>query len=110
MVEIKSILCPVDFSDGSHDILKHAAAIADWYDARLVALHVIHPVLLPEATALFDNPAAEAVVDLSERVDRQLNDLLTPARGAGLRVEARIEEGVPTSRILDSAASVSADL
>jgi nucleotide-binding universal stress UspA family protein len=41
MIEIKRILCPVDFSDFSHRSLDHAAAIARWYEAQLTVLHVL---------------------------------------------------------------------
>ena len=40
MIHIKQILCPVDFSDVSQHALDHAAAIAHWYEARLMVLHV----------------------------------------------------------------------
>jgi nucleotide-binding universal stress UspA family protein len=40
MMEITKILCPVDFSAVSQHALDHAAAIARWYDARLMVLHV----------------------------------------------------------------------
>ena len=42
MIEIRSILCPVDFSDLSRHALAHA--IAKWYEARLTALYVVNPV------------------------------------------------------------------
>ena len=35
------VLCPVDFSDTSRHALRHAAALAAWYDARLTVLHVM---------------------------------------------------------------------
>ena len=40
MVEVKRILCPVDFSEFSARALAHAAALARWYEARLTALYV----------------------------------------------------------------------
>jgi nucleotide-binding universal stress UspA family protein len=41
MIGIKRILCPVDFSEASRAALDHAAALARWYEARLITLHVV---------------------------------------------------------------------
>ena len=40
MIEITSILCPIDFSAFSRHALDHAVAIARWYNARLTVLYV----------------------------------------------------------------------
>jgi len=44
-VDISRILCPIDFSEPSHQALHHATAVARWYGARLRTLHVF--VLAP---------------------------------------------------------------
>ena len=44
MIEIRRILCPVDFSDYSRRALDHAIAIARWYESTVTALHVFSPV------------------------------------------------------------------
>jgi len=49
MIEIKRILCPVDFSDHSRHALHHAAAIAQWYESTITLLYV-HP-FVPDAAA-----------------------------------------------------------
>jgi len=40
-MELKSILCPIDFSDFSAVAYQHAVSLAEYYKARLVALHVV---------------------------------------------------------------------
>jgi nucleotide-binding universal stress UspA family protein len=40
MIEVKQVLCPIDFSEFSSRALTHAAALARWYEARLTALYV----------------------------------------------------------------------
>src|SRR5688572_24697369 len=40
MLTIERVLCPVDLSDISERALRHAAALAAWYEARLTALFV----------------------------------------------------------------------
>lgn len=43
MIEIRRILCPVDFSDHSRQALDHAIAIARWYKSTVTVLHVFSP-------------------------------------------------------------------
>jgi nucleotide-binding universal stress UspA family protein len=40
MIEIRRILCPIDFSDFSRRAVDHAVAIARWYDSTIALLHV----------------------------------------------------------------------
>jgi nucleotide-binding universal stress UspA family protein len=40
-MELKSILCPIDFSDFSGAAYQHALSLAEYYKARIVALHVV---------------------------------------------------------------------
>jgi nucleotide-binding universal stress UspA family protein len=40
MIDVKHVLCPIDFSEFSSRALAHAAALARWYEARLTALYV----------------------------------------------------------------------
>ena len=47
MLELTRVICPVDFSEPSLRAVQHADAIAAWWGAQLVVLHVYTPV--PEA-------------------------------------------------------------
>ena len=40
-MELKSILCPIDFSEFSAAAYQHALSLAKYYKARIVALHVV---------------------------------------------------------------------
>jgi nucleotide-binding universal stress UspA family protein len=44
LIRIAHVLCPVDFSEISRRALDHAAALAHWYEARLMVLNVF-PVM-----------------------------------------------------------------
>ena len=48
MREINRILCPVDLSDVSRDAINHAVLLARWYKAKITALHVCNPLVVPE--------------------------------------------------------------
>ena len=47
MLQINRILCPVDLSDSSRHAITHAVMMAKWYKARITALHVCNPVVVP---------------------------------------------------------------
>ena len=40
-MQVKSILCPIDFSDFSTAAYQYALSLAEYYKARIVALHVV---------------------------------------------------------------------
>lgn len=40
-MQVKSILCPIDFSDFSTAAYRYALSLAEYYKARLIALHVV---------------------------------------------------------------------
>jgi nucleotide-binding universal stress UspA family protein len=44
LLPVKSILCPVDFSDDSLRALKKAEELARHFDAALIVLHVVTPI------------------------------------------------------------------
>ena len=47
MRELKRILCPVDLSDESRHAIEHAIVIARRHKARITALHVCNPLVIP---------------------------------------------------------------
>ena len=71
MIRIGHVLCPVDFSLFSTRALRHAAAWATWYGARLTVLHVWHEVpaanVIPSLQA---PPEAEPILS-GERADME---------------------------------------
>jgi nucleotide-binding universal stress UspA family protein len=112
MTEIRQILCPIDFSDTARHALGHAAAVARWYDARVVGLHVIPPPIVPPPSVLLS--AAPETFALSEAdrgmVRLRLNDWLTNVAGAEVKTEAMVDDGSAAAVILDQAERLHADL
>jgi nucleotide-binding universal stress UspA family protein len=112
MVEIRRILCPIDFSDTSQHALEHAVAIAKWYESKITALHVINPALLIEPPILvgeFRGGGAPAETD-RESLRNQLESWLRPAEAVGVKTDLVFDEGNPTGSIVDWSASLPADL
>ena len=103
MIEIRRILCPVDFSDHSRRALDQAIAIARWYESTVTVLHVFSPAPVVE----FD--PGPVVYDR----DQLLADTKAFAEkeGApGITIEALVREGNTPTEILEQATGMQADL
>lgn len=112
MLDIRRILCPVDFSDASRHALDHAVVIAGWYGASLTALHVSTPAFPLQPPVLFtDLPTAAPTEADREHVELQLRRWVETAGALGLTTEVLFGEGHnPARSILTYAASLPADL
>jgi nucleotide-binding universal stress UspA family protein len=112
MVEIREILCPIDFSEASRHALEHAVAIARWYESRITALHVIHVPLFPQPPILAAGFAEATTPSGSNYREREpeLRAWLEQAHRAGIKAEALVDEGNAAHRILEQARSRRADL
>jgi nucleotide-binding universal stress UspA family protein len=111
MIEIRRILCPIDFSEHSRRALDHAVAIARWYEAAVTVLHVFSPVTVAAvgAAPVVVEPMVLAPVDR----DRLLADTKAFAAvesAPGVAIEAVVREGSTAAEILEQAASMRADL
>lgn len=103
MIEIKRILCPVDFSEYSDHALAYAIKMAQWYGSEVHVLHVMP--LLPPSTVngLAESSRQMTAGSLAAAVER--------ARTEGVTVTTQvIESGEAAPRILECAEAIDADL
>jgi nucleotide-binding universal stress UspA family protein len=112
MIEIRRILCPIDFSDDSRHALAHATAVASWYGAAITLLHVSHPEAFTNPPLLFDElPRGPGVIEtLVRAAEEELPKWSQSVTAAGVGVETLVECGYPVRHILERAASLPADL
>jgi nucleotide-binding universal stress UspA family protein len=112
MVEIRRVLCPVDFSDTSRHAFDHAIAIARWYESQIVALHVIPREVLPPPPSLFAEVEASSATAGTDRetVDALLRAWVELAHEEGLKTETVVDEGSPAARIVANVSILQADL
>ena len=96
-MEIRNVLCPVDFSDLSRHALRHAIAIADWCKAELTVMYVHHIPFGPLALSPSVAPAPVDALFLSpeQRAQwRQELERFTPADATkGVAVAFEVAEG-----------------
>jgi nucleotide-binding universal stress UspA family protein len=111
MIEIRRILCPIDFSDHSRRALDHAIAIARWYKSTVTVLHVVSPA----PVAAF-GPGAVVLEPINlPPVDRNqlLADVEAFARtesAPDLMIDAVVRDGNTVDEVLQQAIGMKADL
>jgi universal stress protein A len=95
----RSILCPVDFSDESLATLARAAEIARRSGARLVAVHVVDPLLAQAAAAAYHTPV---VIEESEQALRDaIHHIRWETGTGGPPIAARVLVGDTATAICD---------
>lgn len=108
MIEIKRILCPIDFSDHSIHALDHAVAFAKWYGSSVTLMHVRPPAPVsypagPEMVATLLTPQERAALLDSMNRLQQEHCMGTPSI-------VEVIEGPPATELLTRADSMPADL
>src|SRR5262249_39100625 len=110
MTAIRQILCATDLSPASEPACEEALRLARAWQAELLLLHVIPPVVFP-AEGIFPPRLYRTLVDAVHReahagMDRLLERVPDPM----LKVRMRIQEGVPAAGILDAVGEEAIDL
>ena len=91
MIQIQKILCPVDFFPASERAMDYAGVLAKNYEARLILLHVVAPIL-PSAYEVPLN-MKQIVSTLQEESTRRLKKLAEKAKATGVPVEYVVRTG-----------------
>src|SRR5690242_3092857 len=97
-MNVRRILCPTDFSETSAHAAEYAVAIAGYYDASILALHVVASIDVSV------NPGS--LGDSREQTAAVFDHLMK----AGIKIDLALDIGSPVPHILDRAASLPADL
>jgi len=102
MLDIKTILAPVDFSDRSEQVALHAAELARVFDSRLLLLYVrpseLYPALAPMDVVL----PADIHKEEEKRAAQLLGEMAARIAPQG-RVDCLVREGDPATVICRTA-------
>src|ERR1700726_3662251 len=111
MLEIKLILCPFDFSAFSVRAYHHALSLAEHYQAKLVAQHVVelwrHPSASFAASAGLYEEFEQA---LRESGSKQLQEFVKNHTHDEIQPELVVQEGVAADSILSFAQAQKTDV
>lgn len=107
---MKTMLVPVDFSEGTSKLLETAAKQAKAFGAKVILLHVASP----EPEFIGYEPGPQSVRDSVARQlvqeHKDLHELKERLASQGLEVTALVVQGYPVKHILAEAEKVHADL
>jgi nucleotide-binding universal stress UspA family protein len=105
MARFRTVLHPTDFSPGSAPAFAVACDLARDYDARLVVLHALRPVVPVGAEAVY---VSSEITELSAIAQKELS-AVRPTNPT-VRVERVLRDGMSTQVILQAAQEFRADL
>jgi nucleotide-binding universal stress UspA family protein len=109
MIAIRQILCPIDFSEFSQHALHHAVALAKWYRASLMLLHV-QPILAVPAGPPEMLPTMVLTRDQQQQLLVAMRKLVAEEVGETVLTHVEVLEGNPAREIVDRAKEMSSDL
>jgi nucleotide-binding universal stress UspA family protein len=111
MIKFSHVLYPTDLSHASRPALRHAAAVARWYEASLTVLHVVptfEPIAVPSETT--GAPGSQVEPPSQAEVEAAVRRSLPADTIEGLDVRVVAAAGDPVKVIVEHARSSSADL
>jgi nucleotide-binding universal stress UspA family protein len=105
-IHFKTILCAIDFSEFSSQMLHYAAGLSTSFGARLLVFHSVH---IPE-DQLFASPVAEHEKDLqrlAEQAFKKIKKLMEPYK---VNWSPAVTKGDPVDKVSEIAEQADADL
>jgi universal stress protein A len=102
-MNIKRILCPVDFSEFNHAANEYASMLASSTGARIIYLHTYLPDVLYGNPELFDSKQKE------RHLLQKMEETYQPTVD-GVEASYVVEFGTPADRIVDYATSYEIDM
>jgi len=110
MLEIKLILCPIDFSEFSVRAYRHALSLASHYRAKLVALHVVELWQHPSASfAVSAKVYDEYFKEVRKKATHQLQAFVKNYTRDEIQPELIVDVGMAPDAILSFAQAQQAD-
>ena len=110
MHEIHHILCPVDFSHASRRAVDLAKGLAGWYGAKITALHVCNPLVIPSAEFTVAGIVPPPVLTDEEILGAREQLAACFGSEPSATLELVVQSGHPAKCIVGLAQSAGADL
>jgi len=109
-MEIKSILFPTDFSEGSAQALTYAVDFAQKYGAKLYVIHVIYDVAKASGWYVPHVSMDALYKDIQEGAKKELDNFGVKELAGIKNIERVVETGVPYQEIMNFATKNKVDL
>jgi nucleotide-binding universal stress UspA family protein len=108
--EIKKILVPIDFSDYSKNSLKYSVNFAKSFDASLIIVYVVEPVIYPPDFSMGQIAIPAAGLEMDKRAKEEMDKLAEKEIPSGVKVLKIVKTGKPFLEIIETAAEEDVDL
>jgi nucleotide-binding universal stress UspA family protein len=109
-MEIKSILFPTDFSEGSAEALKYAVEFANRYGAKLYVLHVIYDIAKASGWYVPHVSMDAIYKDIQEGARKELDNFGVNELSGLKNIERIVQTGVPYQEIMNCAVKNKIDM
>jgi len=109
-MEIKSILFPTDFSEGSAEALKYAVEFANRYGDKLSVLHVIYDIAKASGWYVPHVSMDAIYKDIQEGAKKELDNFGVKELGGLKSIERIVQTGVPYQEIMNCAVKNKIDM
>jgi universal stress protein A len=113
MLPIRIIMCPTDFSEPSYKALKEANDLAMHFNAELILIHILHPILMYPAAMATAGMIDEHISDEAQRNDiakKSLEMTLKEKVNGALKSKSILANGNPADEIVYHSKVEKADL
>jgi len=108
-IQVRLVLCPLDFSEHAPDVLEWAIHVAQEHGSRVVLLHAYHlPVEFQQVEGAY--LPADFWSNVKAEAEESLTRYAEQVRAAGLECDLVVREGYPATVIEDAAEELGADL
>jgi nucleotide-binding universal stress UspA family protein len=109
-MEIKGILFPTDFSEGSSQALQYAVDLTKKYGAKLYVVHVIYDVAKTAGWYVPHVSVDQMYKDIQEGAKKELEKFGVEALGEVKNIERTVLTGVPHEEVMNFAKKNKIDL
>lgn len=110
-IQIKKILCPVDFSESSDHAMRYALAFSETYQAELIFVHVMDYATLdmPDYPSVIEF-SANIIEQMKEIFEKRLEELTEIEKKEYENISSRLVSGTPFYEIINLAKEEKVDL
>ena len=108
--EIKKILVPIDFSDYSKNSLKYSVNFAKSFNASLILVYVVEPVIYPPDFSMGQIAIPAAGLEMDKRAKEEMDKLAEKEIPSEVKVQKIVKTGKPFIEIIETAVEEDADL
>lgn len=109
-LKINKVLVPIDFSDYSKSALKYSITFAKQFNAELILIYVVEPVIYPPDFSMGQIAIPSVNTEWDERAREELNKLAKNEIPADLKSKTVIKTGKPFVEIIDTASEEDVDI